>query len=280
MCHAVGDFCWDRIHPSFAPRPDVCIRWLRRVPSAFFSSFARAHRPSAITTTARAAARRRFAEACRAAPRWTEENIDAVRHTLDVEAMHEPARGFCLLRSTLMQHACESVAGGGTPAHTAHRTGPARTGSRARGSGTPRSHELYTKYFFEAKCTLVLSEMATPSLQPTRRRPSATGRSSEERAQHTRHRRASGPVRIQEQNRTERRLALGLGSGQWPGSAASAHRTLRFRRYNVKEFGVPAGGNEAGRVVGCVDIHLGEAQRLAASQNLAGDAQLVANLGC
>ena len=62
-----------------------------------------------------------------------------------------------------MQHACESVAGGGTPAHTAHRTGPARTGSRARGSGTPRSHELYTKYFFEAKCTLVLSEMATPT---------------------------------------------------------------------------------------------------------------------
>jgi hypothetical protein len=162
VCHAVGDFCWDLIHPSFAPRPDVCIRWLRRVPSAFFSSFARAHRPSAITTTARAAARRRFAEACRAAPRWTEENIDAVRHTLDVEAMHEPARGFCLLRSTLMQHACESVAGGGTPAHTAHRTGPARTGG-ARGSGTPRSHELYTKYFFEAKCTLVLSEMATPT---------------------------------------------------------------------------------------------------------------------
>jgi hypothetical protein len=89
---------------------------------------------------------------------------------------------------------------------------------------------------------------------------------------------AAQRTELNTQDTDERRL--GLGSGQWPGSAASAHRTLRFRRYNVKEFGVPAGGNEAGRVVGCVDVHLGEAQRFAASQNLAGDAQLVANLGC
>ena len=58
-----------------------------------------------------------------------------------------------------------------TPLTAPRRAGArgARHGTRrhgaggARGSGTPRSHELYTKYFFEAKCTLVLSEMATPT---------------------------------------------------------------------------------------------------------------------
>ena len=49
-----------------------------------------------------------------------------------------------------------------TPLTAPGRARPAHGG--ARGSGTtPRSHELYTKYFFEAKCTLVLSEMATPT---------------------------------------------------------------------------------------------------------------------
>jgi hypothetical protein len=143
-----------------------------------------------------------------------------------------------------MQHACESVAGGGTPAHTAHRTGPARTGG-ARGSGTPRSHELYTKYFFEAKCTLVLSEMATPTHETA-----AVGHGPQ----------LSSRTELNTQDTESDVWAVGSGQAVrlplWAENlltylrAASAHRTLRFRRYNVKEFGVPAGGNEAGRVVG------------------------------